>query len=381
MVHVGIVAGEASGDQLGAALIDALRLQCPGIRITGMAGPKMLATGCEPVASIDELSVMGVVEVVRRYPELRRLRDRVLRFYLDDRPDVFVGIDVPDFVTGIESRLYSKNIKTVHYVAPQIWAWRKSRAKTLSERLDRLLVLFPFEEYFFRCYGVDTRFVGHPVADQIPLARDVVSARRKLGLESTRPYVALMPGSRVQEWKRHVDVFLSAANLVAKRNKETAFVAGAIDGDAETYFLKRAASVSPGIELTVRRGRSHDVLGASNAAIVASGTITMEGVFTKTPLVVGYRLAPMSYFLMKRLVTVRHIAMPNVLASQEIVPEFVQSAMTADALAGATIEWLENEDKVRKYEAHCSEAHHTLRRDAATQAAEAVLGLVQHKVL
>ncbi len=380
MVHVGIVAGESSGDQLGAALIDALRRQCPDIRITGMAGPKMRASGCELVASIDDLSVMGVVEVLRRYPQLRRLRERVLRFYLNDRPDVFVGIDVPDFVRGIESRLYAKNIKTVHYVAPQIWAWRKSRAKTISAQLDRLLVLFPFEESFFRCYGVDTRFIGHPVADQISLSRDVVGARHKLGLDPARSYVALMPGSRIQEWKRHVDVFLFAANLVAKRNKEIAFVAGAINGDAEGYFLRRAAIVSPGIELTVTRGRSHDVLGASNAAIVASGTVTMEGVFTKTPLVVGYRVAPISYFIMKRLVTVQHIAMPNVLAATEIVPEFVQSAMTADALAGATIDWLENEEKVRKYETHCLEVHHTLRRDAATQAAEAVLDLVDRKV-
>lgn len=296
MVHVGIVAGESSGDQLGAALIEALRRQCPDIRITGMAGPKMIASGCEAIASIDDLSVMGIVEVLRKYPQLRRLRERVVRFYLDNRPDVFVGIDAPDFVMGIESRLHSANIKTVHYVAPQIWAWRKSRAKKMTAQVDRLLVLFPFEQSFFRRYGVETKFVGHPVADQIPLRRDVTAARNRLGLESARTYVALMPGSRAQEWDRHVDVFLCAAKLVAEKNKEVAFIAGAIDADAEAFILGRAAAVSPGIELTVKRGRSHEILGASNVALVASGTVTMEGVFAKTPLVVAYKIAPLSYF-------------------------------------------------------------------------------------
>ena len=380
MVHVGIVAGESSGDQLGAGLIDALRRQRSDIRITGMAGPKMIASGCEAIASIDDLSVMGIVEVLRKYPQLHLLRERIVRFYLGDPPDVFVGIDVPDFVMGIESRLHSKNIKTVHYVAPQIWAWRKSRAKKMTAQLDRLLVLFPFEESFFRHYGVETKFVGHPVADQIPLLRDVAAARNRLGLESAKTYVALMPGSRAQEWGRHVDIFLGAANLVSEKYKQVAFIAGAIDADAEDFILRRAAIVSPSIELSVKQGRSHDILAASNVALVASGTVTMEGVFTKTPLVVAYKIAPLSYAVMKRLVKVRHIAMPNVLAGAEMVPEFLQGAMTDSALATAIFGWIESETRVRNYESQCAEMHRSLRRDAATQAATEVLGLVGPKV-
>ncbi len=379
MVHVGIVAGESSGDQLGAGLIEALRRQCSDIRITGMAGPKMVASGCEAIASTDDLSVMGIVEVLRKYPQLRRLRERIIRFYLNNRPDVFVGIDVPDFVMGIESRLHSDDIRTVHYVAPQIWAWRRSRAKKMTDQLDRLLVLFPFEESFFRHYGVDAKFVGHPVADQLPLRRDAAAARNRLGLKSAGLYVALMPGSRAQEWRRHADVFLGAAKLVSERYDKVAFIAGAINADAEAFILGRAAAVSPRIELTVKRGHSHDILGASNVALVASGTVTMEGLFAKTPLVVAYKIAPLSYLVMKRLVKVRYIAMPNVLAANEIVPEFLQNAMTEEALADAVAGWLENEDKVREYESYCVEAHQSLRQDAATRAATEILSLVGHK--
>lgn len=380
MVHVGIVAGESSGDQLGGALIEALREQCPGIRVTGMAGPKMVAAGCEVIASVDELSVMGLVEVLRKYPQLRRLRERITRFYLDTRPDVFVGIDVPDFVMRIESQLHTENIKTIHYVAPQIWAWRKSRAKKMTQQVDRLLVLFPFEESFFRRYGVDTKFVGHPIADQIPLTRDVTAARLRLGLDTAKDYVALMPGSRAQEWGRHVDVFLAAANLVSLQHQDVAFIAGAIDSDAEAFIRGRAEIVSPDIALTVKRGCPHDILGASKVALVASGTVTMEGVFAKTPLVVAYKIAPLSYLVMKRMVTVRHIAMPNVLAGCEIVPEFLQSAVTEDSLAAAISGWLVDENKVHEYETRCIEMHHTLRQDAARQAATEVLRLAGLKV-
>ena len=380
MVHVGIVAGESSGDQLGGALIEALIKQCPDVRITGMAGPKMIAAGCEAIASTEDLSVMGLVEVLRKYPKLRRLRERITQYYLDNRPDVFVGIDVPDFVLGIESRLHSEKIKTVHYVAPQIWAWRKSRAKKIKHQVDRLLVLFPFEESFFRGYGVDTKFVGHPIADQIPLERDLTAARIRLGLDPTKTYVALMPGSRPQEWARHVDVFLSAARLVAEHNREITFIAGAIDSKAEAFILSRSKSVSSEATLIIKQGASHDILSASNVALVASGTVTMEGVFAKTPLVVAYKIAPLSYLVMKRLVNVRHIAMPNVLAGNELVPEFLQSAVTAQALADGILDWLGNKRRVREYETQCVEMHQSLRQGSAALAAAEVLRLIESKV-
>jgi lipid-A-disaccharide synthase len=375
MIHVGIVAGETSGDQLGAALIAALHERHGEIKITGMAGPAMIAAGCEAIAHVDELSVMGLVEVVRKYPRLRRLRERVYDYYLNARPDVFVGIDVPDFVMNIETRLHTKGIKAVHYVAPQVWAWRQSRAKKIADRLDLLLALFPFEESFFRQHGVNTTFIGHPLADQIPLERDVPAARARLGLEPGRSYVALMPGSRKQEWSRHVDVFLNAASLVTKEKSDIAFVAGAVNVDAAEFMLRRARALTPAIDVTVIAGQSHDVLGASDAALVASGTVTMEGMFAKTPMVVGYKVAGLSYYVMKRMVKIPHIAMPNILAGRELVPEFVQSEMRPELLAGAISGWLGDDGKVREFETACTEIHKMLRRDAAARAACAVLQL------
>jgi len=375
MIHVGIVAGESSGDRLGAALIAALHERYPEIKITGMAGPAMMSAGCEAIAHIDELSVMGLVEVVRKYPQLHRLRERVYAYYLDARPDVFIGIDVPDFVMNIESRLHAKGMKTVHYVAPQVWAWRSSRAKKIAGRLDLLLVLFPFEESFFGAHGVNTTFIGHPLADQIPLKRDVAAARDRLGLKPGRRYVALMPGSRKQEWSRHVDVFLNAASLITREFEDIAFVAGAVNSDAAAFMLRRSRALSPAIDFTVIEGQSHDVLGASDAALVASGTVTMEGMFAKTPMVVGYKMAGLSYYVMKRMVKIPHIAMPNVLAGRELVPEFVQSEMTPERLAGAISGWLGNDDKILEFETECAEMHNVLRRDAAARAASAVLQL------
>jgi lipid-A-disaccharide synthase len=376
MLHIGIVAGESSGDQLGAALIAALQQRHSELKITGMAGPKMTAAGCQAIASIDELSVMGLVEVVRKYPRLRRLRNRICDYYLEARPDVFIGIDVPDFVMGIEARIHAEQIKTVHCVAPQTWAWRQSRALKIADRLDLLLALFPFEEAFFNHYGVNTRFVGHPVADQIPLQRDVTGARVRLGLEQGKRYVALMPGSRRQELVRHVDLFLQAANLIAEKLRGVAFIGGAISSEAREIMERRSRVVSPNIEFVIRQDHSHDVLGASDAALVASGTVTMEGMFAKTPMVVAYKLSSLTYQAMKRMVKVPYIAMPNILAGSELVPEFVQGDAKPEALAQAVIRWLDDEAKTRGYQTQCVEIHQALRQDAAATAAREVLQLI-----
>jgi len=375
MLHIGIVAGESSGDQLGAALIVALRRRCPAIMVTGMAGPKMKAAGCEAIASIEELSVMGLVEVLRQYPRLRRLRERLYRYYLSARPDVFIGIDVPDFVMDIEARLHAKNIKTVHYVAPQIWAWRHSRARKIARRLDLLLVLFPFEEAFFKRFGINTEFIGHPVADQMPFERDMIGARARLGLDRGGCFIALMPGSRKQVLIRHVDVFLGTADRIAAKIKNVTFIVGAIDDHAQEFVRDRSQLLCPALELDVRQGAAHDILSACNVALVASGTVTMEGMFAKTPLVVAYRVAPLTHFVMKRLVKIPYIAMPNVLAGRELVPEFVQDKVRSESLANAIMGWLNNGEKVHQYETQCMEIHQMLRQGAANRAAGAVLRL------
>jgi len=375
MAHIGIVAGESSGDRLGAALVLALRERCPEIRITAMAGPAMRAAGCEAIARTEELSVMGLVEVVKKYPELRRLRERLVRYYLQSRPDVFVGIDVPDFVMNIEARLHRAGLKTVHYVAPQVWAWRQHRARRLAERLDRLFTLFPFEVDFFARYGVATEFVGHPLADNIPLDRDPTVARGELELSANERYVALMPGSRNQELQRHTGLFLDAAAEISREFRHIGFVAGAIDASAAEMIERIAHREHPQLRLKIVVGDSLTVLRACDAALVASGTVTLEGLFLKTPMVVAYKLAPLTFAILKRMVKVPHIALPNVLAGYKLIPEFVQGAAEPRALAEAVIDWLQNDDKVNRYEAKCREIHAILRCGGAARAAREILEL------
>lgn len=377
MLHIGIVAGESSGDQLGGALIDALRARAGDVRISAMAGPRMVAAGCETIASVDELSVMGLVEVVRQYPRLRRLRERIFEFYAAEKPDVFIGIDVPDFVMNIEARLRHRGVKSVHYVAPQTWAWRPGRAARLADNVDLLLALFPFEVEFFERHGVRTAFVGHPVADQFPLERETADARAQLGLSAGSRPIALMPGSRRQELQRHVDLFLDSAALVHGQLADTVFFANAVNSDAAAYIRQRAGARVPNVPLEVVTGAAHTVLRASDAALVASGTVTMEGLFAKTPLVVAYRLAPLSYFIMKRMVQVPYIAMPNILAASQLVPEFVQADARPERLAAALMDWLTNSAKVKDYEQQCVLQHRLLKRDAAGEAAAQVLALAQ----
>lgn len=377
MLHVGIVAGESSGDQLGGALISALREREGDIRITAMAGPRMIAAGCELIATVDELSVMGLVEVVRQYPRLRRLRERIFEFYAHAQPDVFIGIDVPDFVMNIEARLRRRGVKSVHYVAPQTWAWRPGRAAELAKNVDLLLALFPFEVEFFTRHGVPTAFVGHPVADRFPLERDPSEPRRELALPPDSRVIAIMPGSRRQELIRHVDLFLDTAALVHARFGDVVFIANALNDEAASYISERAVTRAPALPIKVVTGTAHAVLRASDAALVASGTVTMEGLFAKTPLVVAYKLAPLSYHIMKRMVQVPYIAMPNILAGSQMVPEFVQAAARPERLAQALVDWLTSTERVENYARECIAQHRSLKRDAASEAAAHVLALAR----
>ena len=374
-IHIGIVAGESSGDQLGGSLITALRNLSPDIRITAMAGPKMVAAGCEPIAGVDELSVMGLAEVLRKYPSLRRLRNRVRDFYLESRPDVFVGIDVPDFVLGIEASLRAAGIKTVHCVAPQIWAWRQSRAKRIAEKVDLLLTLFPFEVPFYERYNVNATYIGHPIADQFPLECDKSAAQQRLGLTQGRLAVAIMPGSRSQEWMRHADLFLHSVKLFATRVPDAVFMVGAASPAAKDHLRQRADQICRDLDITVLEGRSHEILLASDLALCASGTVTMEGLFAKTPLVVAYKISPLTYAVMKRMVKIPFIAMPNILAGREVLPEFVQNDAQPQALADALVCWSRSPQRVADFQRECRTIHASLRGNAAQRAANEILQL------
>jgi len=374
MLRIGIVAGEPSGDQLGAALITALRGRCPGVEIVAMSGPRMREAGCETVADIEELSVMGLVEVLKHYPRLRRLQRGLIQTFLDRRPDVFVGIDVPDFVLGIEKQIKQGGIPTAHLVCPQVWAWRAHRVPALRASVSRLLTLFPFETEFLRAHGIDATFVGHPLADRISANIDRVAARRALGAPSEGPLVALMPGSRTQEYRRHLPLFLAAAAELRALEPACNFVLGMVNERAVRWAAEQPLVESLGV--AIHGARSRDILAASDAALCVSGTITLEAALSQTPLVVAYRMPWLTHQILKRLVRVPHIALPNLLMDSPLVPELIQSKATAGNLAAALASWLREPARVQAYRAQCAVLHQALGRDAGNAAAAALLDLL-----
>lgn len=367
MLHVGIVAGEPSGDQLGAALIAGLRERVPDVRITAMAGPCMRRAGCEELAGTEELSVMGLVEVLRHYPRLRRLRQRLVQEFLVRRPDVFIGIDVPDFVLSIETALKRAGVPTVHMVCPQVWAWRESRVGAIGNAADLLLTLFPFETTFLARHGIPARFIGHPLADRTPPQ----VARASFGAAPGEQLIALMPGSRRQEQRRHLPLFLAAARILHAQRPATRFVLGVLDPRTAP-----AADDSVDLPLTVVAGAAGEILAAADVALCVSGTITLEAALARTPAVVAYRMPRLTYAILRRLVRVPHIALPNLLTGSSLMPELIQDAATPATLAAALGGWLEDPTRVAAYRERCERLRRDLRHDAGRAAAAAVLDLV-----
>lgn len=372
---IAIVAGEASGDSLGGALIHALRERAPDARFIGMAGPAMLEAGCESLAHIDQLSVMGLTEVLRAYPRLRRLRNALTASLLAARPDVFVGIDVPDFNLGLERRMKRAGIASVHYVCPQAWAWRPGRARHLGSAVDRLLALLPFEEAFFAGHGVACRFVGHPLADALPLEPERAAARAALGIAAGPPLVALLPGSRRQEIERLAPVFAAGAAALQAARGELAVVACAAHSGQLPGLQAAVAAAAPGLAVRYFHGRAREVLTAADVALVASGTATLEALLCRAPMVVGYRLAPLSYHIIRRMISIQRIALPNILAGEDLVPELIQDALTPPAIRDALAGWLDDESRRTHYHLRARQLHETLRVGAAARAADAVLSL------
>lgn len=375
-VRIGIVAGETSGDRLGGSLIRAIQNEISNVRFEGMAGPEMIAAGCDAIARVDQLSVMGLVEVLRHYPDLLRVRNQLVRHFLKHPPDVFVGIDVPDFNLSIERRLKRYGIRTVHYVCPQVWAWRTARAKSISAAADLLLAVFPFEPEFFDRYGGSAMFVGHPLADSLPLEPDIAAARSALGLPADGLLIAIMPGSRTQEIDRLMRPFLEAAALLYHEKPEARFIL-CVAREAHVAQAQRCVTEwANGVPCTVVFGLAHDVLSAANAAIVASGTASLEALLCKTPMVVAYRLAPLSYLIIKHMVKIPRIAMPNILARHELVPELIQAAVTPRAICSELLEWLNVEKKRAAFLDVSRNLHQDLKRGAAQNAARAVISLL-----
>lgn len=370
-LKVALVAGETSGDLLGAGLMEALKARHPEIEFIGVGGPRMEALGLRSYFPMERLAIMGLVEVLGRLPELLQRRKRLIKTLIDERPDVFIGIDAPDFNLTLELKLRQAGIRTVHYVSPSVWAWRQKRVLKIREACDLMLTLFPFEARFYEEQQVPVRFVGHPLADSIPLHSDRQSAREHLGIPAEGPLVALMPGSRGGEVSRLGELFLDTAERLRGLRPGLRFVLPC--ANAERRSQVEALLAGRDLPVHLLDGRSHEALAACDAVLIASGTATLEALLYKRPMVVAYRVAPLSYSIFRRLVKSRWISLPNLLANRTLVPELIQQAATVDALAQALSPLLDDGDvQTEGFE----RIHHALRQNASVQAAEAVLELV-----
>jgi lipid-A-disaccharide synthase len=369
-LRIALVAGEASGDILGSGLMRAIKARHPDAQFIGVGGPLMEAEGMSSYFPMERLSVMGLVEVLGRLKELLARRKLLIQTLIDERPDVFIGIDAPDFTLNIELKLRQAGIKTVHYVSPSVWAWRQKRVLKIREGCDLMLTLLPFEARFYEEKGVPVRFVGHPLADTIPLEADRDAARAELGL-GDGPVVALMPGSRGGEVGRLGALFFDTAERLVAQRPGIRFVLPCASPQrrAQIELLLQGRY----LPLTLLDGRSHVALAACDAVLIASGTATLEALLYKRPMVVAYRLAPLTYWILKRMVKSPYVSLPNLLAQRLLVPELLQDAATADALAKTLLPLLDNgAEQTAGFDA----LHRTLRRDASNQAADAVLNLI-----
>jgi len=378
-VTIAMVAGEASGDSLGAGLMAALREDYPDARFVGIGGPAMVAAGFHSLVPMERLSVMGLTEVVRHLPELLAIRRRLLAYCHANRPDLFIGIDSPDFNLPLGRRLKRKGLKTAHYVSPSVWAWRQGRVRSIARAVDRMLTLFPFEARFYEQAGVPVRYVGHPLADRMPLEPDRAGARRALGLDGEGLWLALLPGSRRAEVERLGPVFLQTAAWLRRRFPRLGFVAACANEARRREFQRQMEALpdAPPVRLVIGRGR--EVMTAADGVLLASGTATLEAMLAKRPMVVAYQLAPLTWWLVSKMVKISHVALPNLLTRKPLVPELLQGEATPEQLGQALAAWLKQPDAVKNLQRNFLEVHQNLRCDADRQAAEAIRDLLTEK--
>lgn len=378
-LRIALVAGEASGDTLGAGLIRALKQAHPHSEFIGIGGPRMLAEGMQTRVPMERLSVMGLVEVLGRLRELLRIRKELVAWLLEQQPDVFIGIDAPDFTLGVERKLRDAGIATVHYVSPSVWAWREKRVLGIQKSTDLMLTLFPFEEDVYRKHQVAVRCVGHTLADEIPLQPDRAAARSALGIGADEKLLALMPGSRNGELRKLGELFLQTAAWCHEREPGLRFVMPCANPERKQQMQQIMAESRITLPLVLLDGQAHQALAACDAVLIASGTATLEAMLFKRPMVVAYRMAGLTFKILKRLVKVGHVSLPNLLAKREVVPEFLQDAATPEAMGPALLQLLAPTEERAETQATFMQLHEMLRRDADHAAAEAVLDLLRQK--
>ncbi len=378
-IRIALCAGETSGDQLGAGLISELRKRLPDAEFAGIGGDGMRAEGLDAWFDASELAVMGLAEVLAHLPRLLRLRRTFRQRVLDWKPDVFIGIDAPDFNLGVERWLKQRGVRTVHDVSPSVWAWRESRAAKIGASADRVLCLFPMEPPIYARHGVDASFIGHPMADEIALQPDRQAARAALGEPDDAPILALLPGSRLSEIERMLPVFLEAASRLGKDVNGLRMLVPAANAPCRAAIERIATGTSPSLALRILDGDAQRAMIASDVVLLASGTAALEAMLCKRPIVVGHRISPLTYRIVKLLglLKSKFVSLPNVLAGEALIPELLQDDCTADNLHAALLHWFRDADAVAALQPRFLAIHATLRRDASARAADAIAALLQ----
>ena len=377
-IKIALVAGEVSGDNLGAGLMQALLKKTQNIEFVGIAGPKMQALGCRSLYSMDELTVMGILVSLVSIARILWIRNRLYRYLVKNPPDVFVGIDAPDFNLGLEARLRKKGITCIHYVSPTVWAWRRYRLKKIKRAVDHMLAILPFEEAFYKEYNIPVTYVGHPMAEEIELHPDVQAARKRLGLPEDRVIVALLPGSRRSELERHGHLFVDTVRWIHERNRKLQFVVAPVDISTQKQF-ENAITEQQGKNLPIEiiTGKSREVMTACDLVVLASGTAALEAALLKKPMVVTYRVSFLTYIIVKLLSHVKYYSMPNNLAGRELVPELMQYDATAENIGRAVEKILSDPEEKNHLVEELEKMHLDLKRDGDQRAAETVLSYIK----
>ena len=377
-IRIGIVVGEASGDILGASLMAALRQHYPEAIFEGIGGERMIAAGFDSHYPQERLAVMGLVEPLMRLPELLRIRKGVVQHFIDNPPDVFIGIDSPDFNLTIEERLKQRGIKTVHYVSPSVWAWRQKRIVKIARAVDLMLTLLPFEAQFYQQHKVPVCFVGHSLADDIAMEPDQQRAREVLGVDSASSVIALMPGSRGGEVKLLGPIFWQTAQWCLQRDPDLEFLVPAANAQRRQQIDEQLAQL-PELPITIVDGQSHEVMEAADAVLMASGTTTLEAMLLKRPMVVAYKMAWLSFAIISRLVKSPFFSLPNLLAGKELVSEVLQKQVSPERLGSELLSFFQNPEKTRQLKNEFVQLHESIRCDASKKAATAIAELIEQK--
>jgi len=374
-----MVVGEVSGDNLAANLIRALRQLYPQLSFEGILGPELLKEGGQSLYPMERLSVMGLIEPLGRLPELFRVRRHLIQHFCNNPPDVFIGVDAPDFNLGLEKKLKAHGIPTVHYVSPSVWAWRQGRIKKIKRAVDLMLTLFPFEAKFFEDHQVPVCFTGHPLADQIPLAVNTIESKEALGFDVSKPVIALLPGSRQGEIKYLAAIFIRSAQLCFEKQKNLQFVMPLVSEAHKATLEHLHQTIAPEVPIKMILRDPHLAMRAADAVLVTSGTATLEVMLHKKPMILAYRMHPINFYIAKCVVKLSYIALPNLLAGKVIVPEFIQDDATPEKLSGALLQLLSPDFDRTSLIAKFNEIHLSLRKNASEVAAKAIQGVFGHR--